>query len=168
MTRRIDKPDLAFGVLITALGAFLAITGQSINSPRAWGPALVPMIVAGGLMLLGALTAFSAWRTPRAQDGAAPENDWLSFLFVLAAPVAFGAISDPLGFPLAGDDKYGDFAWNRSVARQGLHRMFLHAHRIEFLHPVSGARMTIESPLPPDLANFLARLDQPHEAALDG
>jgi putative tricarboxylic transport membrane protein len=102
MTRRIDKADLAFGVLIAALGAFLAITGQSINSPRAWGPALVPMIVAGGLMLLGTLTAFSAWRTPLAQDGAASENDWPSFLFVLAAPVAFGAMSDPLGFPLAG------------------------------------------------------------------
>ena len=23
-----------------------------------------------------------------------------------------------LGFPLAGDDKYGDFAWNRQLARE--------------------------------------------------
>ena len=34
-----------------------------------------------------------------------------------------------VGFPLAGDDKYGDFAWNRTLVKQGLKRMFLHAHR---------------------------------------
>ena len=40
-----------------------------------------------------------------------------------------------LGFPLAGDDKYGDFAWNKALAKQGLKRMFLHAHRDPFAHP---------------------------------
>ena len=45
-----------------------------------------------------------------------------------------------LGFPLAGDDKYGDFAWNKALARQGLKRMFLHAHRIGFAHPVDRRR----------------------------
>ena len=63
-----------------------------------------------------------------------------------------------LGFPLAGDDKYGDFAWNRELARQGLKRMFLHAHRIGFVHPLSGAHLMIEAPLPSDLAAFVARL----------
>ncbi len=43
-----------------------------------------------------------------------------------------------LGFPLAGDDKYGDFAWNRELVKQGLKRMFLHAHRIGFRHPLTG------------------------------
>ena len=32
-----------------------------------------------------------------------------------------------LGYPLAGDDKYGDFAWNRTLAKQGLKRMNLFA-----------------------------------------
>ncbi|MGE5170692.1 MAG: RluA family pseudouridine synthase, partial [Rudaea sp.] len=32
-----------------------------------------------------------------------------------------------LGHALAGDDKYGDFAWNRELAGEGLKRMFLHA-----------------------------------------
>ena len=63
-----------------------------------------------------------------------------------------------LGFPLAGDDKYGDFAWNKALARQGLKRMFLHAHRIAFVHPLSGAQVVIEAPLPPDLAAFIERL----------
>jgi 23S rRNA pseudouridine955/2504/2580 synthase len=63
-----------------------------------------------------------------------------------------------LGFPLAGDDKYGDFTWNKVLARQGLKRMFLHAHRIGFIHPVTGVKVVIEAPLPPDLAAFVARL----------
>ena len=63
-----------------------------------------------------------------------------------------------LGFPLAGDDKYGDFAWNRELAKQGLKRMFLHAKEIAFTHPVSGERVRFESPLPRDLATFLEKI----------
>jgi 23S rRNA pseudouridine955/2504/2580 synthase len=64
-----------------------------------------------------------------------------------------------LGFPLAGDDKYGDFAWNKLLAKQGLKRMFLHARRLRFVHPVDGREVVVESSLPADLAGFLARLD---------
>jgi 23S rRNA pseudouridine955/2504/2580 synthase len=64
-----------------------------------------------------------------------------------------------LGYPLAGDDKYGDFAWNRTLARLGLKRMFLHARRIRFAHPQDGREMSIEAPLADDLARFVARLD---------
>jgi 23S rRNA pseudouridine955/2504/2580 synthase len=71
-----------------------------------------------------------------------------------------------LGFPLAGDDKYGDFAWNRELTKSGLKRMFLHAWRLAFDHPLTGAPMALESPLPPDLARFLDRLDaHPRPAA---
>ena len=63
-----------------------------------------------------------------------------------------------LGHALAGDDKYGDFAWNRELAREGLKRMFLHAHRMTFAHPASGEAVTIEAPLPRELAAFLAAL----------
>lgn len=64
-----------------------------------------------------------------------------------------------LGFPIAGDDKYGDFAANRALAKRGLKRMFLHASRLEFTHPVSSTPITIEAPLPPDLAGFVAALE---------
>ena len=72
-----------------------------------------------------------------------------------------------LGFPLAGDDKYGDFAWNKELARQGLKRMFLHAHRIRFAHPVDGRELTIESPLATDLAQFIARQDTARASTRD-
>jgi 23S rRNA pseudouridine955/2504/2580 synthase len=64
-----------------------------------------------------------------------------------------------LGFPIAGDDKYGDFTWNRVLARSGLKRMFLHAARLEFRHPITGATLQVESPLSRDLAAYLDRLD---------
>ena len=63
-----------------------------------------------------------------------------------------------LGFPLAGDDKYGDFAWNKVLAKAGLKRMFLHAKELSVTHPLTGERMKFESPLPRDLAGFLAGL----------
>ena len=66
-----------------------------------------------------------------------------------------------LGFPLAGDDKYGDFAWNKALAKQGLKRMFLHAWRLSLPHPTEARRLRFESPLPADLAAFIARLDRP-------
>jgi 23S rRNA pseudouridine955/2504/2580 synthase len=66
-----------------------------------------------------------------------------------------------LGFPIVGDDKYGDFALNKvaqAAKNGGLKRMFLHARLIRFVHPVSGSSLTIESPPPPDLARYLAFL----------
>jgi len=64
-----------------------------------------------------------------------------------------------VGFPVAGDDKYGDFALNKQLARQGLKRMFLHASKVVITHPQSGADLTLEARLPPDLEAFLAGLD---------
>ncbi len=63
------------------------------------------------------------------------------------------------GFPIIGDDKYGDYARNRESAKEGLKRMFLHAWRIEFEHPLTGAPMLIEVPLPKELQYFIDRLD---------
>jgi len=64
-----------------------------------------------------------------------------------------------LGFPVAGDDKYGDFEWNRKLAKLGLKRMFLHAWRLTLPHPVEARELALESPLPRDLSAFLAQLE---------
>ena len=63
-----------------------------------------------------------------------------------------------LGYPIAGDDKYGDFALNKELARQGLKHMFLHARRIVIAHPRTGAKLALEAPLPPALQSFLSML----------
>jgi 23S rRNA pseudouridine1911/1915/1917 synthase len=55
--------------------------------------------------------------------------------------------------PVVGDAAYrGD----RPSLRPG--RPFLHAHRLELDHPVTGERLTFDDPLPPDLADVLASL----------
>ncbi len=68
-----------------------------------------------------------------------------------------------LGFPIAGDDKYGDFEWNRDLAKRGLKRMFLHAASLSFEHPVLGTTLTIESPLPEALSTFVGRVESESE-----
>jgi len=58
------------------------------------------------------------------------------------------------GHPIVGDDKYGDFELNKTLARQGLKRMFLHAWRLQFDHPATGERIALQAPLPPELQKF--------------
>ena len=58
----------------------------------------------------------------------------------------------------SGDDKYGDFAWNRILTKSGLKRLFLHAWKLQFAHPTTGQRVLLESPLAADLAGFVERL----------
>jgi 23S rRNA pseudouridine955/2504/2580 synthase len=64
-----------------------------------------------------------------------------------------------LGFPIAGDDKYGDFALNKSLQKQGLKRMFLHAQRVEFEHPLSAERIEVVAPLAEELERFLRQVE---------
>ena len=56
-----------------------------------------------------------------------------------------------IGLPVAGDPVYG-------VSEPGLRRQFLHAARLSFPHPVTGARVETESPLPEDIAAALERV----------
>ena len=64
-----------------------------------------------------------------------------------------------LGFPIAGDDKYGDFPRNRELMKQGLKRMFLHAHSIALTHPLTGEPLRFTVPLPKELQKFVDKLD---------
>ena len=58
------------------------------------------------------------------------------------------------GYPIAGDDKYGDFELNRQLTRSGLRRMFLHAWRLRLVHPISGQSMELHSELPAELQGW--------------
>jgi 23S rRNA pseudouridine955/2504/2580 synthase len=59
------------------------------------------------------------------------------------------------GHPVLGDDKYGDFALNRALARQGVKRLFLHARRLALTHPLEKKRLKFESPVPVDMQAFV-------------
>ncbi len=54
-----------------------------------------------------------------------------------------------IGHPVCGDREYG------RAGLYGLQRQFLHAARLAFAHPVTGAPLDVSSPLPDDLAQAL-------------
>jgi tRNA pseudouridine65 synthase len=64
--------------------------------------------------------------------------------------------------PIIGDTTYGDGKENRKLReRLGLLRLVLHASRLSLPHPVTGERIDIEAPLPPDLALPFAAMGFP-------
>lgn len=62
------------------------------------------------------------------------------------------------GHPIAGDEKYGDREFNKVMRQKGLKRLFLHAHRIDFVLPSTNQRIELEAPLDDDLAACLKTL----------
>jgi 23S rRNA pseudouridine955/2504/2580 synthase len=72
------------------------------------------------------------------------------------------------GHAIVGDEKYGDFALNKALARGDpvkgcapgtrFDRMFLHARRLRFAHPASGEAIELEAPLPSECESLLRRL----------
>jgi 23S rRNA pseudouridine955/2504/2580 synthase len=62
------------------------------------------------------------------------------------------------GYPLAGDEKYGEEEFNEKMKESGLKRMFLHAHHVSFTWPETGVEFSASAPLPPDLAAVIELL----------
>jgi len=63
------------------------------------------------------------------------------------------------GFPIIGDSKHGDFAFNRECRKMGLKRMFLHATEITFQLTNYKKKITITAPMSSELKAFIASLD---------
>ncbi len=74
-----------------------------------------------------------------------------------------------LGLPLVADDQYGDgkalypsTAAGADAPEKGekplLDRVALHSARLEFTHPATGRRMSVEAPLPADMARAVEAL----------
>ena len=62
-----------------------------------------------------------------------------------------------VGFPIAGDDRYGDADVNSRARALGLSRLFLHAQSISFPDE-HGNELHFAAPLPGDLDHVLSRL----------
>src|SRR5574343_18081 len=64
-----------------------------------------------------------------------------------------------LGFPILGDEKYGDFSLNKALKRDGLRRMALHAWRMAFRHPLTATPIECIAPLPDSIGNYIATVN---------
>ena len=64
-----------------------------------------------------------------------------------------------LGFPILGDEKYGEFALNKSLKRDGLKRMALHAWRMAFRHPLTAVPLECIAPVPDGITSYIAAVD---------
>ena len=67
-----------------------------------------------------------------------------------------------LAHQVLGDRVYGKGRINNWLkADYGLDRIFLHAHRLELVHPTTGDALAVEDPLPAELQAVLDRLPEP-------
>ena len=55
------------------------------------------------------------------------------------------------GYPVVGDEKYGDFALNKALKQ----RLLLHAAKLSLKHPLTGERLKLESAMPGAMKAFL-------------
>lgn len=62
------------------------------------------------------------------------------------------------GFPLLGDNKYGNESVNQALQQQGHGRMYLHAHSLRFDHPASGRKLKVQAPLDEQFEALLSDL----------
>ena len=62
------------------------------------------------------------------------------------------------GAPILGDQVYGTPSWNN---KYDVPRQMLHAYRLSFCHPITGMKIDLKAPLPPDFKknNLMANLD---------
>ncbi len=58
------------------------------------------------------------------------------------------------GFPIAGDQKYGDFELNRALRKAGHDRMYLHAWSLRIRHPSTNRVLELVAPRPGEFDMF--------------
>jgi hypothetical protein len=95
-----DLQDLAGGVLLSALGLFVALYAQryDMGTLARMGPGFFPQVLGWLLAVLGLLVAVPAWF--RRSTGTI-EVQWKNLLLVLGSLVLFALTLKPLGLLLA-------------------------------------------------------------------
>ncbi|TAU90252.1 tripartite tricarboxylate transporter TctB family protein [Rhizobium leguminosarum] len=92
-----DTTNAICGALFVATGAFFAIQslGLDLGTAVRMGPGYFPLVLAGVLVLLGAIIFIQALRVEGEPIDAFA---WRGMLFILPAPVFFGLMVRGLGF----------------------------------------------------------------------
>jgi 23S rRNA pseudouridine1911/1915/1917 synthase len=139
--RRIEREYLAL-----VEGRPPARTG-TIEAPIGRDPRIRTRMTVGGLSPREARTHFTLER-------ALPTTSLLQLHLDTGRMHQIRVHLQAIGHPVCGDPEYG------TPGLFGLERQFLHAARLSFEHPFTGAPVEVSSPLPADLAAALARAEQ--------
>lgn len=106
--------------------------------------------------------AVTAFRVISAGRGAAGEASLLECRPVTGRLHQIRVHMALIGHPVLGDGEYAEEG-------ESAPRVCLHAHRLQFTHPVTGAAMDVRSPFPPDLSATLRKhkLQVPESGSID-
>jgi 23S rRNA pseudouridine1911/1915/1917 synthase len=142
--RRIEREYLAL-----VEGRPPARTG-TIEAPIGRDPRIRTRMTVGGLSPREARTHFTLER-------ALPSTSLLRLHLDTGRTHQIRVHLQAIGHPVCGDPEYGTGGRDSIL---GLERQFLHAARLSFEHPFTGAPVEVRSPLPADLQLALARAEE--------
>ncbi len=146
LQRALQQREIEREYLALVIGRPPARSG-TIEAPIGRDPHVRTRMAVGGSHPREARTHFEL-------DRALPEHSLLKLKLETGRTHQIRVHLQAIGHPVAGDPEYG------GRGALGLQRQFLHAARLAFAHPVSGAPIDVSSPLPADLREALARAER--------
>jgi 23S rRNA pseudouridine955/2504/2580 synthase len=60
-----------------------------------------------------------------------------------------------VGAPVVGDERYGNQELDNKLLATHKKRLYLHAFRLSFMHPVKRKKLTLEAPVPQEFKELL-------------
>lgn len=146
LQRALQQREIEREYLALVIGRPPARSG-TIEAPIGRDPHVRTRMAVGGSHPREARTHFELER-------ALPEHSLLKLKLETGRTHQIRVHLQAIGHPVAGDPEYG------GRGALGLQRQFLHAARLAFAHPISGAPIDVSSPLPGDLREALARAER--------
>jgi 23S rRNA pseudouridine1911/1915/1917 synthase len=146
LQRALQQREIEREYLALVIGRPPARSG-TIEAPIGRDPHVRTRMAVGGSHPREARTHFEL-------DRALPEHSLLKLKLETGRTHQIRVHLQAIGHPVAGDPEYG------GRGALGLQRQFLHAARLAFAHPLSGAPIDVSSPLPGDLREALHRAER--------
>ncbi len=146
LQRALQQREIEREYLALVIGRPPARSG-TIEAPIGRDPHARTRMAVGGAHPREARTHFEL-------DRALPEHSLLKLKLETGRTHQIRVHLQAIGHPVAGDPEYG------GRGALGLQRQFLHAARLAFAHPITGAPIDVRSPLPGDLREALARAER--------
>lgn len=154
---------LVYGKPLPSTGRIQNYLGRHRSDRQRW--AVCSSRSASGKLAITDYTVLRKWSSSVTRS-ARTHPSWISlvrFHLLTGRTHQIRVHCEHAGFPLVGDPVYTKHAphkgtWPTPIAT--FPRQALHAHTLQFMHPVIQTRMTFESPLPNDIAQLVQTLNE--------